>query len=40
MAEPAGLTEVRPFYGGSWHDASVTEIVCDMYTGQPVTGVG
>jgi acyl-CoA reductase-like NAD-dependent aldehyde dehydrogenase len=40
MTEPAGLTEVLPFYRGSWHHPSVREIVFDKYTGQAVTSVG
>lgn len=40
MTQPAQLTEVRPFYGGSWHDAPAAEIVRDKYTDQPVTSVG
>lgn len=39
MADPAQLTEVRPFYAGSWHDAFAEEIVLDKFTGEPVTSV-
>ena len=39
MTDPAQLTEVRPFYAGSWHDAFAEEIVLDKFTGEPVTSV-
>ncbi|MGD0559089.1 MAG: aldehyde dehydrogenase family protein [Streptosporangiaceae bacterium] len=34
------LTEVRPFYGGSWHDAPIEEVVPDKFTNEPATRLG
>jgi succinate-semialdehyde dehydrogenase/glutarate-semialdehyde dehydrogenase len=34
------LEKVQPFYGGSWHDAPVEEVVPDKFTGEPTTLLG
>jgi acyl-CoA reductase-like NAD-dependent aldehyde dehydrogenase len=34
------LEKVQPFYGGSWYDAPVEEVVPDKFTGEPTTLLG
>jgi acyl-CoA reductase-like NAD-dependent aldehyde dehydrogenase len=34
------VEEVRPFYGGSWHDAPIEEVVPDKFTDEPATLLG